>query len=206
MRLLPPEATQARDALAEGVQQATIAVTEGREAVQGLRESITETNDLAEAIRAVAQEVAAEVGDEAAGVDIEVQGAPRTLHPIVRDEIFRIAGEALRNAFRHAKANKIEVEIRYDVRHFRLRVRDDGAGIDPAILSAGHREGHFGLRGMHERANLSGGNLALLSATGVGTEVDLTIPASRAYATPTSVVWPSQLARRMFGKTGTTES
>jgi len=135
-----------------------------------------------------------------------VQGQPRTLHPIVRDEIVRIADEALRNAFRHAKAKEIEIAIRYDVRHFRLRVRDDGGGIDPAVLSAGGREGHFGLRGMRERAKLSGGTLTLWSAIGVGTEVELTIPASHVYAKATSGVWHSQLARKLFGQTGTSDS
>jgi len=65
---------------------------------------------------------------------VEVEGTPQNLHPILRDEVYRIAGEALRNAFRHAQAERIEVEIRYDERHLRLRVRDDGKGIDASIL------------------------------------------------------------------------
>jgi signal transduction histidine kinase len=74
------------------------------------------------------------------------------------------------------------VELRYDGRQFRLRVRDNGQGVDPQILAAGGREGHFGLRGMHERARLAGGKLTVWSAQGAGTEVELTIPAPRAYA------------------------
>ena len=81
-----------------------------------------------------------------------VEGQPRDLHPIVRDEIYKIAAEALRNAFRHAQAGRVEVEIRYDDEEFRLRVRDDGKGIDPAVLAAQGIEGHYGLRGMPERA------------------------------------------------------
>jgi signal transduction histidine kinase len=113
---------------------------------------------------------------------MEVQGTPRALHPIVRDEVFRIAGEALRNAFRHAGAKQIEVELRYDKRHFRVRVRDDGKGIDPELLRTEGREGHFGLRGMRERAKLAGGKLTVWSGLDAGTEVELSVPAQHAYS------------------------
>ena len=111
-----------------------------------------------------------------------MHGTTRDLHPILRDDIYRIAGEALRNAFRHAHAHWIEVEITSDDRQFRLQVRDDGRGIEPAVL-ADDRRGHFGLPGMRERAELVGGHLDVWSEVGVGTEIDLTIPAAKAYAT-----------------------
>jgi signal transduction histidine kinase len=104
------------------------------------------------------------------------------LHPILRDDVFRIGGEALRNAFRHAGAKRIEVELRYDAEGLRLRVRDDGKGIAPEVLTLGGREGHFGLHGMRERASLIGGKLTVWSAPDSGTEVELSIPASHAYA------------------------
>ena len=88
----------------------------------------------------------------------------------------------LRNAFRHAYAKRIEVEIRYGQRVFRLRVRDDGKGIDPAVLAEGRRDGHFGLAGMRERAELAGGTLTIWSDLDAGTEAELVIPAARAYA------------------------
>ena len=62
-----------------------------------------------------------------------VEGEARNLHPILREEIYRIAAESLRSAFQHAQARKIEVEISYEDEQFRLRVRDDGKGIDPAV-------------------------------------------------------------------------
>jgi signal transduction histidine kinase len=99
----------------------------------------------------------------------------------VRDEIYRIAIEAMRNAFRHAEASAIEVEIRYDPRQFRMRIRDDGKGIDQAVLRSGARSGHYGLPGMHERARLAGGKLAVWSKPDSGTELELTIPAAIAY-------------------------
>ena len=105
------------------------------------------------------------------------KGTARDLAPLVRDEVHRIACEALRNAFRHAQARRIEVEIRYDRRHLRLRVRDDGKGIDPKVLSAGGRAGHLGLPGLHERAEIVGGKLAIWSELDSGTEIELIIPA-----------------------------
>jgi hypothetical protein len=104
------------------------------------------------------------------------------LVPLVRDEAYRITGEALRNAFQHAHAKRIEVEIRYDQRQLRLRVRDNGKGIDPKVLGEGGRVGHYGLPGMHERAKLVGGKLAVWSEVDSGTETELTISASIAYA------------------------
>ena len=98
-----------------------------------------------------------------------------------RDEVHRIAAEALGNAFLHAQARNIEVEIRYEEQQFRLRIRDDGKGIDPELLSAGGREGHFGLHSMKERAEIADGKLEIWSRDGAGTEIELTIPASSAY-------------------------
>ena len=127
-----------------------------------------------------------------------VQGTSRDLHPILRDDIYRIAGEALRNGFRHAHARRIEVEITYDDRQFRLQVRDDGKGMD-ALLLADDRLGHFGLPGMRERAELVGGRLDVWSEVGVGTEIDLTIPAAKAYAAARA----RRRARWFGNKTGT---
>ena len=101
---------------------------------------------------------------------------------MVRDEVYRIATEAIRNAFQHSGAPRIEVELRYDPRQVRMRVRDDGQGIDQQTLAARDREGHFGLTGMRERAALAGGRLTVWSSPGAGTEVELMIPASHAYA------------------------
>src|SRR5262249_3405936 len=98
------------------------------------------------------------------------------------------AGEALRNAFRHAHARRIDVEIRYEERQLQVRVRDDGNGIDPAMIDE-ERPGHFGLRGMRERAELIGGRLAVGGKPGVGTEVDLKVPAVAAYAAPRARGW-----------------
>ena len=116
---------------------------------------------------------------------------------MLRDEVYRIAAEAVRNAFQHAQARRVEAEIRYDMEQFRLRVRDDGKGIDRAVLSSGGRGGHYGLPGMRERANVVGGKLTVWSEHDAGTEVELTIPAAKAYAAaPRSSWWRQQFSRK----------
>ena len=185
--LLPTRAAEAKQHLASAIDQAAEAITEGRDAVQGLRASTTEVNDLVFAIQVIGEELAADEGNRnSANFQVAMEGTPRNLHPILRDEIYRIATEALRNAFHHAQARNIEVEIRYDERQLRLRVRDDGKGIDPEVLEGAGRAGHWGLHGMRERAKLVGGSLDVWSEIGSGTEVDLNIPASAAYARSTA--------------------
>jgi signal transduction histidine kinase len=179
--LLPGRPAEAKELLASAIDQAADAITEGRDAVQGLRARAGDDNDLASAIRTLGQELAAEHGSNEM-LGFEVQGTPRSLHPALRDQIFRIAGEALRNAFRHGEARQIEVELQYDPRYLRLRVRDDGKGIDPEVLRRGGRKGHFGIRGMRERTALIGGKLAVWSAPNSGCEVELKVPGSLAYA------------------------
>jgi signal transduction histidine kinase/ligand-binding sensor domain-containing protein len=182
--LLPGRPAEARKALEIAVDRADQTINEGRDAVQGLRASAVETNDLVSAVRILGEELgAADKNQNSAVFEVEVKGAPRNLHPILRDEVYRIAAEALRNAFHHAHAQRIEVEILYGERWLRLRVRDDGKGIDPKFLSGDGREKHYGLRGMRERAELVGGKLAVWSKLDSGAEVELSIPASTAYAT-----------------------
>jgi signal transduction histidine kinase/ligand-binding sensor domain-containing protein len=185
--LLPERPLEAKQRFESAIDQAAQAVTEGRDAVQELRSSTVETNDLAMAISALGEQLAADgtIADSTL-FRMAVEGTPRNLHPILRDEVYRIAGETLRNAFRHAQARQIEVEIHYDARQFRLRVRDDGKGIDPEILGEQPRPGHFGLHGMRERAKIVGGQLDVWSELDSGTEIELSIPASRAYATPST--------------------
>jgi signal transduction histidine kinase len=188
--LLPTRPTEAQRTLGTAIDEAAKAITEGRDAVHGLRSSTEETNDIAEAVNTIGAELAAEASNRAStDFQVEVAGTPRNLPPILRDEVYRIAAEALRNAFRHAQARQIEVEIRYDDRQFRLRVRDDGKGIDPAVLGGDGRAGHYGLHGMRERASLVGGKLAVWSQLNSGTEIELTIPASTAYVTPPRYSW-----------------
>ena len=123
-----------------------------------------------------------------------VEGPPRDLHPILQDEVYAIAREAVRNAFRHAQARNIEADITYYGSLFRLRIRDDGKGIGPGIVAEG-RAGHYGVPGMRERARRIGGKLEVWTGTGAGTEIELSIPGPIAYGTS-----PGRSFLRLFRK------
>ncbi len=193
--LLPDRPMEAKEKLDNAIDQTADFITEARDEVQGLRDSTVQSNDLALAISTLGQELGTDSTNHRPALRVAVEGEARNLHPILRDEIYKIAAEALRNAFRHSQARQIEVEIRYDNEQFRLRVRDDGKGVDPAILSGQGNEGHFGLPGMRERASLIGGRLVVWSEVDAGTEVELRVPASAAYATAQRSSWFSRKAK-----------
>ena len=186
--MLPRRPAEAMQALDGAITRAEQAIAEGRGAIQDLRAEPAAQSELAHLLTAMGQELAgSEDGNrDSPAFGVTVEGAPQTLDPILQDEIYRIAREALRNAFRHARAGRIEAEIRYDERGLRLRIRDDGKGIDPELLKAGGRAGHWGLTGLRERAKRIGAQVDLWSEAGAGTEVQLTVPASVAYAAPHS--------------------
>lgn len=181
-KLLPEQPIEARNRLERALDRATQAITEARDAVQGLRSSALQTNALAESIAGFGEELTRDETDvNSAVIQVEAEGARRNLHPMVRDEVYRIACEALRNAVRHAHARCIAVEIQYDESHFRLRVRDDGSGMTQEILEKQPPKGHFGLHGMRERAEGIGGQIDFWSKLDFGTVIDLVIPANVAY-------------------------
>ena len=178
----------AKEELEKTLERADAAIAEGRSAVYDLRSSATATNDLAEALKAVGNELS---DGNAAAFNLTVEGPIRDLHPIIRDEIYRISREALSNAFKHAHARHIEAEISYAPRAFRLRIRDDGEGIPAEVLDQG-RTGHFGLPGIRERAQQIGADLTIWSRPGSGTEIDLRLSGTKAYGTQP---WRSRLWR-----------
>jgi signal transduction histidine kinase len=185
--LLPGRAAEARQVLVRGLDDAANAIAEGRDALHALRASTVVSNNLAEVLGALGGELARvhEDARPSPDVGINVEGHSRDLHPIVHYETYRVAAEALRNAFQHAQAQHIDVDIRYGGHHFQVLVRDDGRGIDPERLDA-QPDGHWGLTGMRERAESIGGTLRVWSAVDAGTEIELTVPARRAYANPRS--------------------
>ena len=196
--LLPERPTEAKARLDRAIEQTADFITEARDEVQGLRDSTIQTNDLALAINSLGEGLANDSATHGpVTFHVAVEGESRDLHPLIRDEIYKTAAEALRNVFRHAQARRIEVELHYDNEQFRLRVRDDGRGIDRAVLSGQGSEGHYGLAGLRERAALIGGKLDVWSEVDSGTEVELRVPASTAYATaPRPSWWSRKLARK----------
>jgi signal transduction histidine kinase/ligand-binding sensor domain-containing protein len=188
--VLPGRPEEAKRRVDSAITEAAEAITEGRDAVHDLRFGGSTTNDLAQAISNFGKELLSiPTGESVPEFRAQVEGTPRNLNPIVRDEAYRIAAEALRNAFRHAKASQIEMEIWYDERQLRLRIRDDGKGIDPRLVDGNRSTGHWGLHGMRERAKLMGGAVDVWSELDSGTEVELKIPAAIAYVQPPTSRW-----------------
>jgi ligand-binding sensor domain-containing protein/signal transduction histidine kinase len=157
-------------------------IEEGRNSVRGLRSSKLRSSDLEQAFSQVRKEFPVQSQIE---FRVIVEGVPRPLRPLIRDEVYHIGHEALSNAFRHSHASDIEVELEYAPSHLRVLVRDNGGGIDNQVLRSG-RDGHWGLSGMKERTERIGGRLRVLSSAIAGTEVELSIPGTIAFNFPAS--------------------
>lgn len=193
-----PENSPGRPPLDRVMRLISQVIEEGRNAVRGLRSTGEGKADLAQAFSKVEMELGITDGPE---LQVVVEGEPQALHPIIRDEIYRIGREALVNAFRHSQAKQVELELSYTASHFRLQVRDNGAGIDAAVLQSG-REGHWGLSGMRERAERIGGQFHLWSRPGAGTEVEISIPSRTAFAGQPSSPWWARVTRLVFTHSG----
>ena len=191
---LPPDSS-VRPAISRVLELMGRVIEEGRVAVRGLRSSPTAPHDLEEAFAGIREEV-----PEAGHIDyrVTIEGVVRSLHPMVRDEVFRIGREALLNAFRHARARSVDLELDYAPNRLRLHVRDDGDGIDPQVASSG-TDGHWGIAGMRERAEKIGARFTIRSRHGAGTEIELTVPAKVAFdrgATDGDRSWIARLLRK----------
>jgi signal transduction histidine kinase len=171
-----PQNDPTRQMLEEALKQSDEVLAEGRERLLGLQNN--SADPLPEALAAVGQELRQ---DHPSDFSVVVNGDPRELHPVVRDEVYRIGREAIANCFQHAGAGRCETEIHYDPTQLRIAIRDDGRGVEGMAFGAGHRSGGWGLPGMYERANKIGAHLEVWSRPGVGTEIELRVPAAIAY-------------------------
>jgi len=151
------------------------AVQEARAALNALRGSDLDANDLAAAIRHMAEGIDRQ---DCPAISVSTRGATRALHPVVQDDVCAIAHEAIRNACAHARAATLNVAIEYG-RDFVLLVTDNGAGMDQAVLHAGKPE-HFGLAGMRERAANIHASLSMTSSP-AGTSLRLVVPGRLAF-------------------------
>jgi signal transduction histidine kinase/ligand-binding sensor domain-containing protein len=172
-----PEPQQARGVLEKVLDRADELITEGRNAIIGLR-TIQPDSDLSEDLASAASNF---VGGSPPQFHIVVKGVVRLLHPLVRDEAFRIGREAITNAFLHSGSRNIEVELNYLANDLRLRIQDDGCGISPEVLASGGKPSHWGLRGMRERARSIRSRLLIRSKRDGGTEIELRVPGAVAY-------------------------
>ena len=172
-----PEDLPAKPSLTHVLQVMGQVLDEGRGALHRLRSSeSSDSRDIEQAFSRIRTEFA-----ERKPVDfrVRVEGRPRPLHPIIRDEVYRIGREALVNAFRHSQAKLIEVEVEYRARSLRVIIRDDGCGIAPRVLRSS-REGQGGLAGVRRRAEAIGARRRIRSHD-AGTEVELSVPADVAF-------------------------
>jgi signal transduction histidine kinase/ligand-binding sensor domain-containing protein len=181
--MLPGRPDQAAEVLDNALGATEYTVTQSRSAIQHLRSAMGSEADLAQWLTATSQELARSLNANADApvFQLTVEGERKALSPLPRDEVCLITREILRNALQHARASRIETEIRYDEGELRVRIRDDGKGIEPQVLQAGGKEGHWGLRGARERAQQIGARLDFWSEIGAGTEVELLVPAAIAY-------------------------
>jgi signal transduction histidine kinase len=147
------------------------ATDEGRAALNSLRNSSAHTNDLLDALQRLAQEFETHSSIQ---IGFEVVGAISEMNPVSSEEVYRIACEGMRNAFLHSGGSRIDVELRY-AKDFMLLVSDNGGGISQGVAEVG-KAGHFGIRGMRERASRIGGEFSLVTSATSGTQITLRIP------------------------------
>jgi len=175
---LPPE-TQARKQLEDSLSRAEKTLQEGRDKVNTLRSEINSGKDLASELAQFGREVS--TGSQTT-FRFSLEGNPRAIHPVVYEEVWMIAREAIANSFQHANATMIECVMQFSPRHFSFVCRDDGHGIPDRVLKAKSKDGHWGLVGMEERARKIGGELHIGRGEIDGTQVRLTLRAGIAYA------------------------
>jgi signal transduction histidine kinase len=181
--MLPARPMDAKKVLEDALDRGDQAISEGRDAITHMRVPTLANFDLATSIAELMNNLSEELKEGngcSAAFRVLVEGTPRTVRPTLQGEIYSIAQESLRNAFRHARAQHIETEITYG-ESLRLRFRDDGKGIDSSVIEHGGRPGHWGLPGIRERAKQIGAQLEIWSELGAGTEIELSIPGSMAY-------------------------
>jgi signal transduction histidine kinase len=171
------------------------ATQEGRVALNALRTSTTEGNNLADGLKRASDDC---LMDGSVDPVFSVTGEAREMHPIVRDEVYRIGYEAIRNACMHSKGSRLEVALTY-ARDLTLVVSDDGQGMDSATATHG-KMGHFGIQGMRERAERIGASVSIRSGERSGTEVRLVVPGRVIFRTRQSQA--SSFAKRLRGLFG----
>ncbi|HLU08235.1 MAG TPA: sensor histidine kinase, partial [Oceanobacillus sp.] len=135
-----------------------------------LRSSPLDELGLPIALRRVAQTAAERAGAE---LNLHVPTQLNGIPPDIEQQLYRVAEEALNNVVRHARARRIDLKLEYTESALTLTVRDDGSGFDPSQTAA---NGHYGLVGMKERAELINGSLEIKSQPGAGTIIQLTVP------------------------------
>ena len=159
-----PDAEPLKGAMHSALDLADEVMEEGRHKVQELRTALVKQNELAVSLDNFGRRLASQ---DKTSFTMLLHGQSRPLRTLIHDEILMIGREAIQNAFAHASASEVKVELRYSAKLIELSVTDDGCGIDPAAHMG--RPGHWGMQGMRERAAQLGASLELSSTSGGGT-------------------------------------
>jgi signal transduction histidine kinase/ligand-binding sensor domain-containing protein len=153
-------------------------VLEARRRILRVRQTMVQNTDLAESLAAIGKEMS---NENVVAIEIRVDGKAKDLTADARDQLAEIAREAIRNAYQHAKASRVGVNLEYGKRFLLMSISDDGRGFDSASVEGAVETTHFGLRGMRERAGQLGGHLRIDSCPMEGTRVKVIVPARKAY-------------------------
>ena len=175
---LTSDVQPAHPVLNDALGRADILMTESRERIRNLRYEAENIIPLPEAL--------ASLGEELSNIaplrfQVTVAGTSRDIVPVIRDEVYFIGREALVNAFTHSQGTNVELDIDFEESGLRMRVRDDGRGLSEQVLRSKGTEGHWGLSGMHERAENIGARLNIWNRAGSGCELELKVPANLVY-------------------------
>jgi signal transduction histidine kinase len=174
-----PAHEPARGAMERTLERADNLLEQSRARVKNLRDPASVLVSLQEALATEGEHLKSHYDGE---IVVSAEGVPRDLHPIVREEALLIGREALVSASRHAHATRIEAEVSYGDSKLRMRIRDNGGGIDAFVLRKVDRQGHWGLLAMRERAKKLSARLEIWSTPDGGTEINLHVPAAVAYS------------------------
>src|SRR3984893_13022620 len=174
---LLPANFPAKQSLSRALRLSKSALDAGRRALNDLRTASLNAADLVKSFSQLASEFKR---DAETKIDVIVEGRERPLNPITGYDVLQVGRQAITNALQHAHARKIHVLLSYGEQQLRIRVQDNGRGINEETLNLG-RPGHYGIAGMHERAERLGGSISIRSRTGKGTEIDLSVPGHLVY-------------------------
>jgi ligand-binding sensor domain-containing protein/signal transduction histidine kinase len=169
-----PKSEAARGLMEDALGRADNVIIEGRNRVADLRESTRATRDLPQTLQTLGRDLS---GLHSVAFTLTVEGEVRDMHPVVNEEVVAIGIEAVTNAFQHARATRIDVGLTYARTSLSLRIVDNGQGFDVTTVP----DRHWGLKGMHERANRIRAHLDVSSRPDAGTAVELVVPSGIAF-------------------------
>jgi signal transduction histidine kinase/ligand-binding sensor domain-containing protein len=193
-----PQGQNARREMEEAMDCADAILIESRDKIRGLRYENSGEMSMSQALLKLGEELMLQ---ERASFETAINGTPMDLDPMSYDDVYAIAKEALTNARRHSGASVIRAEIGFSQKYFKMRISDDGKGIDTSVLNSRKRANHYGLAGMYERAVALKADLRIANTNGRGAEVVLIVPSVVAYSQRSRRPL-SQFIYRYFGFVG----